>query len=175
MTVCSFSAHVSSRVFSVHVSRMRCSLLLQCLSSDVFHVFVDSYISVVFIVLAKSFSHSVVQNASVQAHEKGSCRAHICVQTPSAEVDQGGEKLSALGKELNIPPMTLCTWKKKKQHIQENATLSTVQTPHGRRKRSRGSKSPELEHALLIWFCDMRSQTPPVKIDHKMVMVHADL
>ncbi len=88
---------------------------------------------------------------------------------------EAGEKLSALGKELNIPPTTLCTWKKKKQHIQENATLSTVWTPHGRRKRSRGSKYPELERALLIWFRNMRSQTPLVKIDHKMAMAHADL
>ncbi len=61
-----------------------------------------------------------------------------------------GEKLSELGKELNIPLMTLCTWNKKKEHIQENAALSTVQTPHGWRKRSRGSKYPDLERALLI-------------------------
>ncbi len=88
---------------------------------------------------------------------------------------EAGEKLSKLGKELNIPPMTLCTWKKRKDHIQENTALSTVCTPHGRRKRSRGSKYLELECALLIWFHDMQSQTPPVKIDHKMVMARANL
>ncbi len=88
---------------------------------------------------------------------------------------EAGEKLSELGKELNIPPMILCMWKKKKEHIQENAALSTVRTPHGRRKRSRGSKYPELEHALLIWFRDMRSWTPLVKIDHKMAMARANL
>ncbi len=88
---------------------------------------------------------------------------------------EAGEKLSELGKELNIPLTTLCTWKKKKEHIQENAALSTVQTPHGRRKRSWGSKYPELECAVLIWFCNMRLRTPPVKINHKMAMAQADL
>ena len=72
-----------------------------------------------------------------------------------------GLKAVDVCKRFNISQSTLSTWKKQRGKINEMVDAGKVLN----QKRNRKSSLPQVERALHLWFCEMRSKphAPPHK------------
>ena len=63
-------------------------------------------------------------------------------------------------RKFGIKQLTLSTWKKKRKEFEQMVEEGKILD----QKRNRGSFLPQVERALHIWFCEMRSKphTPPL-------------
>ncbi|MCG8625586.1 MAG: hypothetical protein MJE68_26750 [Proteobacteria bacterium] len=63
-------------------------------------------------------------------------------------------------KEFNLSPSTLSTWKKQRSKLKDMVDAGKVLNT----KRNRESFLPQVERALHIWFCNLRSKphAPPI-------------
>ena len=63
-------------------------------------------------------------------------------------------------KQFNLSQSTLSTWKKQRTKLQEMVDAGKVLNT----KRNRESFLPQVERALHLWFCEMRSKphAPPL-------------
>ena len=71
-----------------------------------------------------------------------------------------GVKAVDICKRFNISQSTLSTWKKQRAKINEMVDAGKVLN----QKRNRESFLPQVERALHLWFCEMRSKphVPPI-------------
>ena len=71
-----------------------------------------------------------------------------------------GVKAVDLCKQFNLSQFTLSTWKKQRCKLNEMVDAGKVLNT----KRNRESFLPQVERALYLWFCEMRSKphAPPI-------------
>ena len=71
-----------------------------------------------------------------------------------------GVKAVDLCKQFNLSQSTLSTWKKQRAKLSEMVDAGKVLN----QKRNRESFLPQVERALHLWFCEMRSKphAPPL-------------
>ena len=71
-----------------------------------------------------------------------------------------GVKVVDLCKQFNLSQSTLSTWKKQRCKLNEMVDAGKVLNT----KHNRESFSPQVERALHLWFCEMRSKphAPPI-------------
>ena len=71
-----------------------------------------------------------------------------------------GVKVVDLCKQFNLSQSTLSTWKKQRCKLNEMVDAGKVLHT----KRNRESFLPQVERALHLWFCEMRSKphAPPI-------------
>ena len=71
-----------------------------------------------------------------------------------------GVKAVDLCKQFNLSQSTLSTWKKQRTKLNEMVDAGKVLN----QKRNRESFLPQVERALHLWFCEMRSKphAPPL-------------
>ena len=62
-----------------------------------------------------------------------------------------------LCREYNLSPSTLSTWKCDREKLEEQVNSGKVLD----RKRNHKSILPDIERALHVWFCEMRSRSHP--------------
>lgn len=75
------------------------------------------------------------------------------------EVEKGSKAKTQIAKDYKIPMSTLCTWIKRSEEIKDKYLSGEVGP---QRKKSRGSKFPEVERALLDWYVTLRRSNFPI-------------
>ena len=82
-----------------------------------------------------------------------------------------GVKAVDICKRFNINQSTLSTWKKQRAKINETVDASKVLN----QKRNHESFLPQVERALHLWFCEMRSQPHAPPINQSLLVQKATL
>ena len=82
-----------------------------------------------------------------------------------------GLKAVDVCKRFNISQSTLSTWKKQRGKINEMVDAGKVLN----QKRNRESFLPQVERALHLWFCEMRSKPHAPPINQSLLVQKATL
>ena len=82
-----------------------------------------------------------------------------------------GVKTVDICKRFNISQSTLSTWKKQRGKINEMVDAGKVLN----QKHNRESLLPQVERALHLWFCEMRSKLHAQPINQSLLVQKATL
>ena len=82
-----------------------------------------------------------------------------------------GVKAVDICKRFNISQSTLSTWKKQRAKINEMVDAGKVLN----QKHNRESFLPQVERALHLWFCEMRSKPHAAPINQSLLVQKATL
>ena len=82
-----------------------------------------------------------------------------------------GVKAVDLCKQFNLSQSTLSTWKKQRAKLNEMVDAGKVLN----QKRNRESFLPQVERALHLWFCEMRSKPHAPPINQSLLVQKATL
>ena len=82
-----------------------------------------------------------------------------------------GVKAVDLCKQFNLSQSTLSTWKKQRAKLNEMFDAGKVLN----RKRNHKSFLPQVERALHLWFCEMRSKPHAPPINQSLLVQKATL